>query len=146
MNRIAVFVGLLSLSAAVWADSPWIGTWVQRHGVLTMTVEETGNGLKFTYKVVGPTAPAGNLMTIVSQLDGKDAPVLIDGKPTGQTTAIRKIDSHHTLTVLKFQGSETGNSKSEISSDGKVLRVDNDNKVSGPNGMAGTSTQYWDKK
>jgi hypothetical protein len=82
MKRIALVVGLLSLSATVWAAGPWIGTWVQRHGVLAMTVEETGNGLKFTYKVVGPSAPTGNIMTIVSQLDGTDAPVLIDGNPS----------------------------------------------------------------
>jgi hypothetical protein len=147
MKRIAVVVGLLSLSATVWADSPWVGTWVQRKpGILTMIVEETGNALKFSYKIVGPGAPADPIMTIQSQLDGKDVPVLINGQPTGQTTAIRRIDSHHTLTVMKYQGKETGTSKSEISADGKVLKVDNDNTVSSPNGTAGKSTQYWDKK
>ena len=50
------------------------------------------------------------------------------------------------LLSSSFRGTETGISKLETSSDGKVLRVDNDNKVSGPNGVAGKSTQYWDKK
>jgi hypothetical protein len=150
MKRIAVFVALLSLNPTVWADSLWTGTWIQRdpgQGVhLTMTVEEVGNALKFTYKLVGPDAPAAPIMSILTQLDGKDVPVLIDGKPTGQMLGIRKIDSRHTFTVLKFQGKETGTSKAEISSDGKVLKVENDNAVESPNGTVGKSIQYWDKK
>lgn len=142
MKRIAVVVGLLSLSATAWADSLWSGTWVQRDGVLTMTVEETGNGVQFTYKLVGPDGSASTIMSILSRLDGTDVPVLINGKPSGQSTAIRRIDSHHTSTVLKYEGKETGTSKSEISSDGKVLKVENDNTLTSPNGIVGKSTQY----
>ena len=110
-----------------------------------MTVEETGNGVKFTYKLVGPDGSANTIMSILSRLDGTDVPVLINGKPSGQSTAIRRIDSHHTSTVLKYEGKETGTSKSEISSDGKVLKVENDNTLTSPNGIVGKSTQYWDK-
>jgi hypothetical protein len=48
--------------------------------------------------------------------------------------------------VLKFQGKEAGISKGEISPDGKVLKVENDNTVDSANGIAGKSAQYWDKK
>ena len=37
---------------------------------------------------------------------------------------IREIDSRHTATVLKFQGKEMGISKSEISPNRKVLKVE----------------------
>jgi len=85
-------------------------------------------------------------MTIETALDGKEVPNLVDGKPTGQTMEIRKIDSRHTYAVIKFQGKQTGISKSEISSDGKVIRTDNDFAVSSPNGMAGKQVQHWDKQ
>jgi hypothetical protein len=110
-----------------------------------MTVEEVGGGWKLTYRVSGANMPP-MLITCATQLDGKDAPTMVDGKPTGQTMAIRKIDSRHYVGVLKFQGKETGTSKGEVSLDGKVLKIDNDNSVDSPNGFAGKSTQYWDKK
>jgi hypothetical protein len=50
------------------------------------------------------------------------------------------------VAVLKFQGKETGISKGEVSADGKVLKIDNDNTVDSANGVAGKSTQYGDKK
>ncbi len=149
MKKVAVVLILLLFNATAWADNPWVGTWVQRdfgQGMsLTLTVEEAGSGLKFTYRVTGPNMPAIT-MIVATQLDGKDAPTMVDGKPTGQTMAIRKIDSRHYVGVLKFQGKETGTSKGEISLDGKVLKVENDNTVDSANGPAGKTTQYWDKK
>jgi hypothetical protein len=149
MKRIAVVLILLLLSATVWADSVWVGTWVQRatgQGMtLTMTVEEAGGGWKLTYKLTWPNTPP-MAITFATQLDGKDSPTMVDGRPTGQTMAVRKIDRRHYVGVLKFEGKETGTSKGEVSPDGKVLKVENDNTVDSPNGPAGRSTQYWDKK
>jgi len=71
-----------------------------------MTVEEVGSGWKLTYKIVGPDAPGPIYSTVLSQLDGKDVPQLVNGKPSGQTMGIKKIDSPHTVAVLKFQGKE----------------------------------------
>jgi hypothetical protein len=68
---------------------------------------------------------------------------LIDGKPSGETMAIKKIDSRHTVTVQKFHGKETGISKCEISPDGKVLTVENDYVDSNP---IGKKIQYWDRQ
>lgn len=62
------------------------------------------------------------------------------------TTKFRKIDSSHTFTVVKFQGKQTGISKSELSPDGKVIKTGNDFAVPGPNGVAGKQVQYWDKQ
>jgi hypothetical protein len=109
-----------------------------------MTVEEAGSGWKLTYHISSPKLPGGTMtLTVVTQLDGKDAPVMHDGKPTGQTMAVKRVDSHHTFTVLKLQGKETGISKSELSSDGKVLKVQN-----GPSGSDASEMKehYWDKQ
>jgi len=59
---------------------------------------------------------------------------------------IKKIDGHHTVTVVKIQGKETGISKSEISPDGKVLTVENDYATSNPNGLVEKQIQYWDRQ
>ena len=59
---------------------------------------------------------------------------------------IRKVDGNHTFTVVKFEGKQTGISKSEISPDGKVIKTENDFAVSGPTGTAGKQVQYWDKQ
>lgn len=59
---------------------------------------------------------------------------MVDGKPTGQTMGIRKIDNHHAVAIVKFHGKEMGISKSELSPDGKVLKVETDYKDSNPTG------------
>lgn len=148
MSRLAFVLLLMSVSSVAWADSPWKGTWVERkppeQGRQTMTVEEAGSGWKLTYHISNPKAPGRSVvLTVVTQLDGNDAPVMMGGKATAQTMAIKRVDSHHTFTVLKYQGKESGISKSELSPDGKVIKTEN--------GLAGSDTSamtahYWDKQ
>jgi hypothetical protein len=152
MKRVALFVVLLALSTDSWTASPWAGVWVLRDSTkgfrLTMTLEEVGAGWKITYRIPGQDAraAAASVMTIETALDGKEVPNLVGGKPSGQTMEIRKVDGRHTLTIVKFQGKQTGVSKSEISPDGKVIKTENDMAVSSPNGTAGKQVQYWDKQ
>jgi hypothetical protein len=149
MRRMVFVVCLLSLSSIVRADCLPIGTWVQRDptqaGHLAMTVEAVGSGRKLTYRIVGQDAPGDFVMTILTQLDGKDVPVLVNGKPTGQTMGILMIDSRHTSAVSKLQGKVTHTSKSEVSPDGKVLKVETTTTAEA-NGKGETSVQYWDKR
>ena len=149
MTRVAFVLCLVSLSAVVWAGSLWTGTWVmrepQREGRLTMTIEEVGGGWKVTYRIAGQP-PGSPVSTIVTQLDGKDAPLLIDGKPSEETMAIKKIDSRHTETIITFQGKRAGISKSELSPDGKVIKTENEYTSPKPDAPGGKQSQYWDKK
>jgi hypothetical protein len=148
MRRLAVAACLAGLSPLALADVLPTGTWVRREPLqnlhLTMTVEAAGSGLKVTYRIVGPGASVG-LMTVLTQLDGKDAPVLVDGKPSGETMAVRKIDGRHTFTVLKMDGKEIGTSKLEVSADGKVLTVENTAPKPG-GGPLEKTLEHWDKK
>jgi hypothetical protein len=153
MKRMACFIVLLAMGTPLWAASPWSGTWVMRESPagfrLTMTLEEAGAGWKITFRI--PAADARgtattSVMTVATALDGKDAPNLVDGKPSGQSMQIRKIDDHHTITILKFQGKQTGISKSELSADGKTITTENEYSVSGPNGSANKQIQHWDKQ
>jgi len=72
--------------------------------------------------------------------------VLTNSKPTGQTMAIQKIDARHSVTVLKFQGKQYGTSKSELSPDGKVMKVEDDITSTVAGHVVGKSVHYWDKK
>ena len=140
-------VCLLCLSSMVSADSLWSGAWVLREspqgGRLIMTVEEVDTGWSLTYKVVGPDAPASTVSTILTPLNGKEVPLLVNGKPSGQTMGIKRIDTHRTVTVLKFKGKETGVSKAEVSPDGKVLKIETDYVSSNP---IEKEIQYWDRQ
>lgn len=140
-------VCLFSLNSMVSADSLWSGAWVLREppqgGRLIMTVEEVDTGWSLTYKVVGPDAPTSTVSTILTPLNGNEVPLLVNGKPSGQTMGIKRIDTHRTVTVLKFKGKETGVSKAEVSPDGKVLKVETDYVSSNP---IGKEIQYWDRQ
>lgn len=145
MRPIAVVVCLLGLSVLVDADSLPTGTWVRRNplpgGAIALTVEAAGSGRKLTYKFADPSM----VMTVVTQLDFKDAPVLLNGQPTGQTMAIKLIDDRHTFALVKFQGKEGSTAKSELSADGKVLKVENMMPSAGGGGQV-VMVEYWDKK
>ena len=143
MKRTALVLCLLSLGQFVRAESLPVGTWVQRtsQAPLTLTIEAVGAARKLTYTGAGQQGA----LTVLTQLDGKDAPVLLNGKPSGQTMAIRVIDSRHTFAIMKFQGKETSTSKAELSPDGKVIKVENI--MTGTNGGGAlTYVDYWDKK
>lgn len=87
---------------------------------MTMTVEMCcGGGRRLTYRI----AMNGNemIMVVESALDGSDAPVIIGGKPSGETMAIRQIDDHHAMAVLKMNGQPFGTAKGTLSADGKTL-------------------------
>jgi len=150
VKRIAFVVCLLGLSNMVGAASLWSGTWEMRDDApdfrLTMTVEDIGTGRRLTYKLTSPATKDETISGIVTPLDGTDAPMLVDGMPWGQTMAIRMVDSRHSVTVLKFQGKQTGISKAELSADGKVMKAEDNNTLSSPNGLAGKHVARWDKQ
>ena len=149
MTRLCFTLSLLAVVAVARADMGILplGTWVQRNGVLVLTVEQAGAARKLTYKTRGPDGKfmQGEL-TLVTMGDGKDSPMLVDGKPTGQALAIRKVDANHTHTVIKLNGKDCGTSRAEISADGKVMKSE-DEYTNPACGMVGKKTvNYWDKK
>ncbi|BFU96953.1 MAG: exported protein of unknown function [Nitrospira sp.] len=151
MKRVAFLLVILCLGSPAGAeDSAWTGTWVLREnqpgGQLTLKIEETNSGWKMTYKVMGPGAPGASDTTIATMLDGKDVPVLIDGKPSKQTMGISKVDGRHTVNVIKFGGKDIGVSKAELSADGKLIKVETDYPESNPGAPAGKQIQFWDRK
>lgn len=123
-----------------------VGTWVRKAPdskiPMTMVVEPCCHGgRRLTYHIdINGTE---TLMTVASPFDGSEAPVLIAGKPSGETMAIKRIDDHHVFTVLKMNGKPFGTSKATLSPDAKLLTVVNDNSSSAGGQGAGKSTETW---
>ena len=141
---VALLICLVVLLPSLHAEVP-VGTWVRRANQsgasATLVVEAAGSGRKLTF-TVAIASGATFTMIVTTQLDGKDAPVYVNGKPSGETMAIRMVDDHHTINVIKMNGNPTNTQKSEFSADGKVIKVESTPMVSGEQ----SGTEYWDKK
>jgi hypothetical protein len=149
MMRIGFGVCLFALASSASSQLA-VGTWNKRgdHPMMLMIIEPAGNATQITYKVLAPDGKAlpQAVMTLVTQLDGNEVPVLVNGKPSGETMAIRRIDERHTSTIVKMNGTPFGTSKSELSADGKTLRVENTTSGDPQGQSAGTKIEYWDRQ
>jgi hypothetical protein len=128
------------------ADSP-VGTYVKKVEAgkprMTMTIVQWSPGkAKLTYRIQEPPI----VLTIVSALDGSESPVLMNGKPSGETMAIKLVDKLHSSTIVKMDGKPFGTSKGTFSPDFSTLTVENDFSGAAAGGAAGKSTERWIRK
>jgi hypothetical protein len=140
-------LGALGSARSLYAQIG-VGTWVRKAPAsttpLTMVVEPCCNGgrrLTYHFDINGTET----LLTIASPFDGSEAPVLIAGKPSGETMAIKRLDDHHLFTVLKMNGKPFGTSTATLSPDAKLLTVINDVSSSAGGQAVGKSTEVWVK-
>jgi len=147
LSAIALFCVAAPRSASAQLE---IGTWVRKAASnmpsMTMKIESCcgGGGRKLTYKVtVGATE---TVLTLSTKLDGSDAPVLLNGQPTAESMAIKRVDTHHATTVLKMNGSKFGTSMATLSADGKTLTVESDFATAMAGNPAGKTTEVWVKQ
>jgi hypothetical protein len=75
--------------------------------------------------------------------DFADAPLLVGGKPSGQTMAIKLVDKLHSVGVVKMNGKPFGTSKATFSPDFKTMAVVNDFTATVGGNSAGKSTETW---
>ena len=145
MKRIALVICLAGLSATLWASGIQTGTWVRRANKdglsSTMLVEAAGTGQKLTLKFRFGNG-ASSTMICTTRWDGQDAPVYVDGKPSGETMAIRMVDGRHITTILKMNGKPMATQESEVSADGRVIRTETIPATPG----AEHAVEYWDKQ
>jgi hypothetical protein len=147
--RVSTTVGtilvLLAISASLEAQMV-VGTWVRTPtktapGAMTMTVEPCcGSGYKLTYRFA--MGADKTVMTVSSPFDGTEVPVMVNDKPSGETMAIKRLDGHHSSTVIKMNGEPFGTSSATLSADGKTLTVINEM----ASGAAGKVTETWTKQ
>lgn len=124
-----------------------VGTWVQTAPMkgLTMTVEDCCNaGRRLTFHVT--LGQKTQTMTVESRFDGGDAPVLLDGRPTGETMALKRIDDRRTTTVFKRGGKVFRTSTSTESADRKTLTVENAFVDAGDGRVTGKMTETYVRK
>jgi hypothetical protein len=141
----------LAVTSRAGAASSPVGEWVRQPGpgdkglaMMALTIEQWGpDGVKLTYHGIGLKRP----MTIWSaNPDGSDAPVLIGGKPTAQTMAIKWIDAHHLTSVQKQGGKVLGTSTATLSPDFTTMTIENDYVVTDRRHKVGKSTEVWTRK
>lgn len=146
--RLFLSFTLFAISAVAVRAQIGVGTWIRKPDAvapqgMTLIVEECcGGGRRLTY-----TAPNSNMTLVVeSKLDGSDAPVVMGGKPSGETMAIKKIDDHHITAIVKMNGKQLGTSKGTLSADGKTWIVESDFSQPTGGGTVGKVTETWTKK
>ncbi len=143
-----MIAGSLFTARSLNAQVP-LGTWVRKPmdsvSTMTMKVEACcGGGRRLTYHIViGDTSKD---MIVESPFDGSEVPVMIDGKPSGETMAIKMVDSHHASTVVKMNGQPFGKGVSTLSADGKTITVNGDLSTSVGGGSFSTYTEIWVKQ
>lgn len=140
---------LLAISAATEAQMV-AGAWVRTStkaspGQMSMTVEACcGSGYKLTYRF---TVGAETIVMMVSSpFDGTEVPVLVNGKPSGETMAIKRVDGHHASSVLKMNGQPFGTSKSTLSADARTITVLNEVASDAGGSPVGKVTETWLKQ
>jgi hypothetical protein len=146
VSLAVVVTSLVGARWAVAADSP-IGTWIKKEEPgkpgMTLKIDQWGDGkAKLTYHIKDPPI----VLTVLSALDGTEAPVLMNGRPSGETMAIKLIDKLHSVTVVKMDGKPFGTSTGTFSPDFKTLTVENDFSASPDGNRPGKSTEHWVRK
>jgi hypothetical protein len=141
------------LSAVGWASqahaqfsvgSTWVRTDSQGKGI-TMTLEACCNGgLRLVYQVPPVAGQPASTLTADSPMDGTEVPVLVGGKLSGETMAIKRVDAHHYSAVLKMGGKPFGTSNGTVSADGKTMTVEFIAQV--PGGKAEKIIETWVRK
>jgi hypothetical protein len=144
MKTLAALFLCLAFAPSLWA-ADWYGVWTSpTYPGMTMTIEPYGaGGSRITYRFKMDAKES--VMIIESALDGSDAAVMVDGKSSGETMAIKRLDDRHTYTVIKMNGQPFGTSKCEISADGNALNVENTQPPS-PGSQSVQKTQIWNRK
>lgn len=142
---VIVAAALAGAAPVQAADSP-VGTWLKKEPngktAMTMTIEKWGDSAKLIYHIKDPPI----VLTIASALDGSESPVLMNGKPSGETMAIKLVDKLHSVTIVKMDGKPFGTSKGTFSPDFNTLTVENDFSGAAAGGAAGKTTERWVRK
>jgi hypothetical protein len=123
----AAFLSTLGWSSPAHAQIG-VGEWARTDaagGGMTMTVAACcKGGYRLTYHM--PVANGQPALTVIVDLpmDGTEVPTLSAGQPTGQTMSAKRVDDHHFTGVVKQNGQPSLTSKATLSSDGKILTVE----------------------
>jgi hypothetical protein len=141
---LAFFAALFAVVPPLAAADLWVGTWVLRTQPIMMIIEPYGaSSLKITYRA--KLGAQETVMVLESPMDGTDAAIKIDDKPSAQTSAWKRLDERHISAVMKVNGRPAEISKGEISADGKTLTIQKEYPAAAQ-GSPVKITEIWDRK
>jgi len=124
-----------------------VGTWVQTAPMkgLTMNVDQCCNGgRRLTFHIT--VGQKTQTVTIESRFDGSDAPQVVDGKPSGETMALKRVDDRRTTTVFKKNGKVFRTSTATESADRMTMTVENEFIDPGDGRVTGKMTETYVRK
>jgi hypothetical protein len=137
-------VGWTSQAHAQFAvGTTWVRTDAAGKGIVLNLEACCKGGLRLVYQIPPMGGQPASTMTVDSPMDGTEAPVLIAGKPSGETMAIKRADDHHLTAVVKMNGQPFATYKATISPDNKSMTVDG---VSGTESQTQKLTETWVRK
>jgi hypothetical protein len=126
-----VICGIAFLVSLSWVDpahaqlgvgTTWLRTDAAGKGI-TLKVEGCCNGgLRFIWQIPPAGGQPAYIMTVDSPMDGKEAPALVAGKPSGETMAVTRVDDHHYNAVVKMNGQPFGTSNGTVAPDDKKVK------------------------
>jgi len=129
VKRVICGIAFLSIGwvTAAYAQfgvgTSWVRTDAQGNG-MTLTIEACCNGgLRLIYLIPAMNGQPVGTLTVDSALDGKDAPAMVAGKPSGETMALKRIDLHHYTAVVKMNGKPLGTYDGIVAADNKTMNV-----------------------
>jgi hypothetical protein len=133
-STAVALLSLATLSVAIAADDPLLGTWVLNAAkskapigavpsAATVTVTAAGQG---RYKSVSETTIGGARMRgeITFGMDGKDYIASVTPTPPGTATVVQsfeRLDARGYRTTVKMNGQPIATTVSEVSPDGRTL-------------------------
>lgn len=149
-KRLACGIAVLTLVSvrSLYAQME-VGTWERQATAsmpaMTMEVEACcDGGRRLIYHIL--IGGVETLLTVDSRFNGSDAPVLMNGKASGETMAITRGDAHHASAIVRMNGSVFGTSQSALSADRRTLTVLNDFSTSAGGQQVGKYTEVWVRK
>jgi hypothetical protein len=143
---------LALLLAVGWAGSAnaqlAVGNWTRTDSAglgITLTVETCCNGgLRLTYHIPAMGDQPAATLTVDSPMDGTEVPVLLNGRPSGETMALKRIDASHMSGVVKMNGQLFVTSSSTLAADGKSATTESITQM--PGGKTQKVIETWVKK
>jgi hypothetical protein len=125
-----------------------VGNWTRTDSAglgITLTVETCCNGgLRLTYHIPAMGDQPAATLTVDSPMDGTEVPVLLNGRPSGETMALKRIDASHMSGVVKMNGQLFVTSSSTLAADGKSATTESITQM--PGGKTQKVIETWVKK
>ena len=146
-RRIGVLAFLMvvgwasGVHAQLGVGTAWVRTDAQGKGIVLNVEACCNGGLRLVYQA--PPGQPASTMSVDSPMNGTEAPALIDGKPSGETMAIKRVDDHHLTAILKMNGQPFATYSGTVSPDNKALTVDS---VYGTGSQTQKITETWVRK